>query len=166
MPPKHQEAIEDVVPTIFEQMAFMFMDPAARDDLPSDPGGVLRVDISFTGDASGCLTLVTCRRMCDELAENLDASEHETEGGEQTEAEAELASLAGPLAIMELTNVACGQLLTAVAGNEPVFDLSPPKLSEQVGRQDWTRWLNDEEAVRFMADDYPLLIRFDFVPAA
>lgn len=159
MPHEFQQAIEQLIPQVFEQMAFMFIDPAAAEDFPEMPDDAIRVEMSIAGDRSGRFTLATSRAMCDELAENLGISELEDTANHEPQAP-------GPMAIMELTNVACGQLLTAVAGSAPVFDLGVPELLDTLPASEWDEWLQSSQVVTFMADDHPLLIRLDFAAAA
>jgi len=152
MPPEHQPTIERVLTDVMEQMAFVFADPAEADELPAQLDDAVAVSLSFRGAASGSLELVTSASVCRELAVNLSGDD---EAGDDPRL--------GRQALMELTNVICGQLLTAVAGPEPVFDLDPPRLGE--GAEAWTRMRADDGVLGFLAEDQPLLLRFDYPQA-
>ncbi len=155
MPHEHAEQIEQVFTEVMEQMAFIFVDPAEAEELPDDVAGLLRVSMAFGGAAEGSLTLLTGAGVCTELAANItgddEAAATDPEVGRQ--------------ALMELLNVICGQLLTTVAGSAPVFDLTPPLITE-ADAADWADACADERALRFMADDQPFVLRFEYPAAA
>jgi len=155
MPHEHAEQVEQVFTDVMEQMAFIFVDPAEADELPPDVPGLLRVSMAFRGAAEGSLTLLTSEDICTELAANITGDDDAAAADPQV----------GQQALMELVNVICGQLLTAVAGSEPVFDLTPPRLDEADSAA-WSRACTDEAALRFMADDQPFVLRFDYPVAA
>ncbi len=60
--------------------------------------------------------------------------------------------------LKELLNVTCGNLLPALAGEEPVFDLTVPEL-RVITETEWESILNAPEAQQFIVDDYPVVIR-------
>lgn len=149
MPHEHAESIEQVVTEVLEQLAFVFADPAQADEMPGELGQGVAVRIGIHGAGTGTLTVVSGHAVCAELAANLtgeDADDIEPEAAAQ--------------ALMELTNVLCGQLLTQIAGTEPVFDLEPPTLLHDTAQQ-WAALCADETAVAFLADDCPILVRLE-----
>lgn len=152
MPHEHAEAIEEVVTQVLEQLAFIFADPADAGDVQEPPTGAVGVTLKFHGAGDGVLTVFSGPEVCEELAANLtDDAESDAEAGRQ--------------ALMELVNVMCGQLLTAIAGREPVFDLEPPVLAEPDDAA-WRSIVSDDRAVAFLIDDCPMLLRFDLQQAA
>jgi hypothetical protein len=53
--------------------------------------------------------------------------------------------------------VICGNVLTAIAGEGPVFDLSVPTVSNLDG-QAWSARLNEPDTCVFLVDDSPVLV--------
>jgi CheY-specific phosphatase CheX len=149
MPHEHESIIEEVVTGVLEQLAFVFADRAEAEEMPAGTSGLIAVRMGVHGAANGVLTLVSGPEVCLELAANLT-------GAEPEDVEPELAGQA----LMELANVMCGRLLTEIAGTEPIFDLDPPTTLDNPG-QAWQALLNDEQALAFLADDCPLLVRFE-----
>lgn len=154
----HEQAdpVGDAFVSVLEQLAFMFAEPAARDELPASLSDAVRVHMTFDGAATGGLTVLTSRDACGELLANVTGDDAETDG---------LDVDAGREALKEMANVLCGQLLTAVAGKEPVFDLSSPAC-EDAPSDTWAEAIADEAAAGFLVDDHPFLVRFDYPSAA
>lgn len=142
------ETIERVVIDVLEQMAFIFADPTDPADLPEQLDGALRVTMRFHGFAEGLLSVTTGPGVCAELADGLAEDPD-----------------AGQEALKELVNVICGQLLTAVAGDQPVFDLDPPLLTEATA-EDWAAARGNTAAVTLMTDDCPVVVQLDYPQAA
>lgn len=153
MPHEHALAIEQVVTDVLQQMAFVFVDPAGPDELPDAPKGLVRVQMRFRGHTEGSLTITSGPEICDELAANI--------AGDQATGDQSI----GKQALMELANVICGQLLTAVAGDEPVFDLEPPRLVD-VDPLQWEKVREDQQSVAFVAEDCPLVIQWCYSQVA
>ena len=62
-------------------------------------------------------------------------------------------------AFKEILNIMCGQMLTAIAGDEPIFQLGMPELS-RVDAEQWKALCGDEQTVAFMVEDHSALARF------
>jgi len=147
--PEHSEELEVVFVSVLERLAYMFAEPVTKEEMPSEVSGLIQVNIDFSGHTHGKLTLVATENICSELMVNMLGSDPDDE-------------LDGQLlhdAIKELLNVMCGRLLTEIAGHDPIFDLSSPEVNE-VDSQEWTTLLNESDAVRFLVDDIPVLLRF------
>ena len=154
MPHEHNDHIATVVSDVLEQMAFMFADIASASEMPTDVNETVGAEIHFTGSFNGALSLISTPQMCTELAANLlgtEADEIEIDECQDT--------------IKELLNVICGQLLTTIAGNEPVFDLSPPKTVEG-DQASWSGQVDDPSATLFMVEDDPVIVRLQLEQAA
>ena len=61
----------------------------------------------------------------------------------------------------EVLNVTCGQVLTAIAGEKALFNLSIPEVSE-LGASGWTEILNKTDTIGFLVNEYPMLLFFSF----
>ena len=149
MPHEHAESIEQVVTEVLEHLAFVFADPAEADELPAALTDGIAVRIGIHGAGTGTLTIVSGYQVCAELAGNLT--------GEDAD---DIDPQSAAYALMELANVLCGQLLTHIAGVEPVFDLEPPAvLDDPAGH--WQRLRTDDQTVAFLADDCPIAVRLE-----
>ncbi|MFC1614713.1 chemotaxis protein CheX [Gemmatimonadota bacterium] len=111
--------------SVLESMAFIFTEELSTEELSSDPGEALAVEMSFHGPHRGKVTLMVQYPLCIELAVNMLG----TDEGEVTE------PMAGD-ALKEVLNMACGQYLTSSFGSEPVFDLTVPRV-KKVDTAEW-----------------------------
>ena len=87
--------------------------------------------------------------MCPELAANVLGLDEDDEKVEEKARDA----------LKELLNVSCGNILTELAGTEPVFDLSVPIVSD-IGLDVWEDLKNNEDFVSLIVDDYPALLGY------
>ena len=136
---------------VLESLAMMFADQVENDELPQQGGECIAVSIEFVGPSSGALCLMASQQAAEEVAANvlgLDVGDPEVESSAHD-------------ALGELLNVTVGQLLTAIAGDEPVFDLTAPVVRGNVPRAEWQELLTKEGTVVVVADDHPLLLGFD-----
>jgi chemotaxis protein CheY-P-specific phosphatase CheC len=148
MDAERKAVLEETIAEILEKQAFMFAMPVSKTDMPETGDAVILAGISFDGEMKGMLKLAAPDRLSLELAANmlgLDA--------DSPEAEEQRLS-----AIKELLNIACGNILTVIAGVEPVFNIAIPEV-ETIGQDQWRDLLNDEESVALMIDDIPILIK-------
>ncbi len=143
------EVLDDVFSSVLESLAFMFAERADKGDLPPADGTSLAVRMRFAGPFSGTLALTVPEATCTELAANVMGMEPEDKAAEEHAADA----------LREVLNVTCGQLLTALAGEEPVFDLSVPNADRQPAAH-WDATLQQPETLAFLVDESPMLLTF------
>lgn len=136
---------------VLEKQAFMFADPAAPEDFDGADGEFLAATMGFRGEIEGRITLAVPKALLPEIAANflgMDASDPFV-----AERSAD--------ACKELLNVTCGHMLTALRGEEPVFDLSIPRLSDaDPGLM--SAWARKPGALRFSVEGSPLLLMVGF----
>ena len=136
---------------IIEKLAFMFGEPVDKIDLPASEGQeYVRAEMAYNGPLAGSLAIMMPRDLCPEIAANvLGAERFDSTAAEHAND-----------ALKELLNVICGNILTAVAGEEPVFDLSVPSVStaDEIG---WDDFLKRPETVAFLIDGTPVLLCFE-----
>jgi chemotaxis protein CheY-P-specific phosphatase CheC len=104
--------------------------------------------MEFAGPFTGALILMAPRAFCDQTAANvlgLEADEPEAQRGAED-------------ALKELLNIACGNLLTTLAGEEPVFDLSIPKV-EAISGDEWKAVATSPATAGFVVDDWVVYLR-------
>ncbi len=64
-------------------------------------------------------------------------------------------------ALKELLNIVCGQFLTTVFGEGPVFNLSVPEVRE-LDRGEWEKLCGNPEVVGMVVEEMPLLAHASF----
>lgn len=143
----HREMLNEVFYNVLENLAFMFGESVENDSLDEMAHDAVEARMRFAGPFSGSLSLVMPRNMCQELAANVLGLDPEDEQ----------ADASGEDALKELLNVTCGQVLTSLAGQEPVFDLSVP-LVEPLDESRWQTLVADEDTAAFLIDEQPVLL--------
>jgi len=142
-----RETLIDVFCRVLEQVAFAFGEETPKEELPSGEfSSHLHCSISFRGPFNGTIEIALPSEFCEELAAN-------TLGAEQEEVTPEMAADA----LKEIANVTCGQWLTAVAGEKPVFDLTVPTI-EQLDSAGWGQLRDKASSIAMIVDDVPALI--------
>ena len=147
------ELLQDVFCNVFEQLAFMFGEPAEKDELAENNTKHMQAHMTFSGDRTGELLMTVPEVMCSEIAANVLGVEPDDE---------QVMDLAGD-ALKEILNITCGQLLTTFAGEKPVIDLSVPEI-RKISSQKWSKLLKVDESLGFVVDDYPVLLNFRLDP--
>ena len=109
-----EEMLQSVSEAVVEKLAFMFLMP--EEDPPPPIVDGRSVVVWFEGPVSGVLRLTVNPEMLPLLAANMLGLRDESAStvDQQTDA------------LKELANVLCGNILPAIAGAEPVFDVHPP----------------------------------------
>lgn len=148
MTTNHKEMLTKVLCDVLENFAFMFGDLV--DEVPEYPGDVLRATMRFIGPFQGGLSLAVPREICPQIAANVIGLEPDDEKV-NTHAED---------AIKELLNVTCGQVLTTMAGVEPVFDLTVPVI-DPVDEGGWSDMIEAPNTVIVLVDDFPMILHLD-----
>jgi len=143
------ETLESVFAEVLEQLAFMFADPPESED-PALQEDIVVATMSFHNAAEGLIQLVVPRSMGPILAANVLGLDPDDE----------MVTRAPYDALKELLNVTCGNVLTAIAGDEPVFDLTVPEIAEQP-RESWEGLRSRENTVFCLVDDYPVLLHLE-----
>ena len=113
------ETLATVLCDVLEASAFSFADPCEKDKLPEARGELLLAEITFRDDVQeGTIRLAAPA----ELAATFSAEMLALDPDEVTDSQA-------ADALKELLNVTCGQWLTTVWGEEPLFQLTVRRLS-------------------------------------
>ena len=143
----NQEMLCDTFCETCEQLAFMFAEAADDGDLPEPPDEAVQVSMSFMGPQDGRLVLAADRAMCPELAANMLGLDPDDPKAE----------MRGIDALKELLNVVCGNVLTRMAGDKPVFDLSIPEVHE-IDKERWTALSETEGTLPLLVDGFPAML--------
>jgi chemotaxis protein CheY-P-specific phosphatase CheC len=131
----------------------MFAEPVSREETPGLDSDGLSVNMEFSGPISGGLTLAASREAAAEIAANILG----------VDADDIVAQRGGEDALKELLNVICGRLLTALAGEGPIFNLSVPQASP-LQPAEWVVLLQVPGTLAFQVDGLPLLLRVVLYP--
>jgi CheY-specific phosphatase CheX len=146
---QRQELLEATLITVLEQFAFLFADLVEKDEIEVEESEFAMVSLSFTGDFSGQLVLATPSSSCVEIAANVLGTDPSNPKAQEDAQDA----------MQELANVCCGHILTAIAGDEPVFDLGVPSFGI-LSLEEWNSLYQDPETLVFIVEDFPLLLRW------
>lgn len=150
MPADNNEMVSEVFCNVIEQVAFMFAEVARLQDLRLTDEAFVRASMSFDGQLRGRLDMAVPKESCATLAANVL--------GLEPDDEAVVAGAADSL--KELLNVTCGHILTSLAGDRPVFDLSIPEVSDLDAAALQTL-LEAPGTVGFRVEESPVLLRLE-----
>lgn len=144
-----QAQIEQVFTDVLETIAFMFGDAVAPGEL--DPGAepCLCASMQFMGPSKGSISIAAPGGICPELASNIMGLDMDDEVSEEQ----------GQDALKELLNVACGQLLTNLDGDQVVYDLTIPEI-EALDAEGWQAFAARPGVLGFSVDEYPVMLQF------
>lgn len=143
-----RDIIDDVFPRMLEELAFMFADcddGAGEFGMPHD---AVLVHIAFSGEREGSVDMGVGRTLGLEMAANLLGVAQDANNAEQL----------GDDALLELMNVTCGHILSSMAGDKPVFNLTIPEISQMSGEA-WDEMQRDVSTARFTVDGRPVQMR-------
>jgi CheY-specific phosphatase CheX len=142
-----RELLVTVFSRVAEELAFMFTDTPDPDDVETAKNVFVKAHMRFKGPINGTLNMIVPESMCPQIAANVL-------GLDPTD---EMFLQAPHDAVKELLNVTCGNLLTEMAGEDPVFDLLPPEVSI-LDRSAWLTIKKHPNTVLFAVDDEPVLL--------
>lgn len=139
-----QQTMMETIARVFETQAFMFLEPAEREDLEAREGPFLKSRLCFQGPSIGTVTLMMPLSDTPELAANLLGLEPDDPEAAESASDA----------LGEILNVICGQLVTDCYGTTDVYRLSVPDVDSVA---DWTVPLGRSDALPCSVDGIPLL---------
>lgn len=125
------ELVENVFCDVFENLAFMFGELVDKGELLSPGTELIQASMSFSGAQTGEIILVVPDEMCPEIAANVLGLDPDEDKVHELAADA----------LKEMINIICGQLLTEIAGEKPIFDLSVPTI-QKIDPLEWSELLN------------------------
>lgn len=142
-----QAKLNQVFIQVLEQTAFMFGDPAEKDELEPETDRFVKTVMTFNGPIQGQLCLIVPENMLPELAANVLGTDPDDEQAESHARDS----------LKELLNVVCGQSLTSLVDTKVIFDLGIP-VDETVDESEWQRAIDSSSTQGFVVDDYPMLL--------
>ncbi len=144
--PKH--VLKEVFGHVLEDYAFLFSETLEQAASQRVPGPYLQASMRFQGPFHGALALLAPESFSREVAANVLGLDMEDEQ----------VARSAPDAVKELLNITCGNLLTALAGDEPVFDLTIPEV-RPLPENAWKSASAAAEPVGFLVEDTPVFLQ-------
>jgi CheY-specific phosphatase CheX len=144
---EHNQLLRDVFFQILEDLAFMFAEEPDDEDLFETGAPYVTVSMPYNGPSTGTVSLSVPEVICPEIAANVLGLDPDNE----------IITAIPHDALKELLNVICGNLLTKMAGEEPVFDLSVPEV-HPLDTEGWNAMRGEPTTESFAVDDYPVLL--------
>jgi len=146
MEEKARGKLTRVLEVVLEQLAFMFGEAVEKEELSGKAERYLHAIMKFKGAQSGEIGIAVPSEIGMVLTSNILGIEEGEEVVEEKSVDA----------LKELLNIVCGQFLTTVFGEGPVFDLSVPEVKE-LDREGWERMRRNPEVVGMVVEELPLL---------
>ena len=144
----YKEMLNEVFTDICEKLAFMFTEIPDDEEFPEEILDPVKASMTFVGPFKGSLALVVPNEMCPEIAANVLGLDPDDEM---------MTESAANDALKEMLNVTCGHVLTSIAGEEPVFDLSVPEVSS-LDKDAWKAIYDSPTTCALLVDDSPVLL--------
>ncbi len=140
-----KNALEQIAARVLEDTAFVFALPR-EEPVAEGAWTPLGIGLQFRGPVNGRCELWAQRELGMLISANMLGMDEDSPD----------ANAACVDALKEALNIFCGNLLTEIAGEEPVFDLTPPGTLESLtplpeGNKSVETWLD--------ADGHPVLMR-------
>ena len=145
-----REVVENVFCDILERVAFLFADPAKKDEIEGACENYLCANLIFAGPEKGSVSLVVPNSLSKEIAANVLGLEPDDD----------LVREGAGDALKELLNVTCGHILTSLLGTKMVFDLSAPEM-EVYDESAWREMLRAPNTVGVLVEESPVLLSFE-----
>jgi CheY-specific phosphatase CheX len=142
------QIVRDVFGSVIERTAFMFGESVGKEDLPIAQTPYVQASMSFRGPQRGVLSIAMPRDACVQIAANVLGMEPEEPFVAQRATDS----------LKEILNVTCGHILTSLAGDAPVFDLSIPEVTD-LDEEAQAALRDDPHTQAFLADECPVLLR-------
>jgi len=139
----------EVFCSVLERESFMF--GYAIDKEEGTPADCMQLaKLTFSGEeVSGAISIILPEDLALEVAANILGAESDEDFVKEQAHDA----------LGELLNVLCGQFLTTVEGEVPVFDLGVPVVNE-IGGSEWKEMLQfDNTALLMVEDEFSVLLQ-------
>ncbi|HUW81808.1 MAG TPA: chemotaxis protein CheX [Phycisphaerae bacterium] len=146
---EQSQLVAQVFCEVMEKLAFMFGEPADKQRSAPPESAYIQTKMTYTGQTSGMLALTVPASLCPQIAANVLGIDPDDDRAVASSLDA----------LKEVLNVTCGHVLTALAGETPVFDLSVPGTSTLDAGQ-WTDLLERPDTVALSVDDNVVLLQF------
>ncbi len=144
----NNETLIKVCCDVFENLSFMFGETIDLDEAETDSNTFIKASMAFMGDKNGTIDLVVPSEIAVSLAYNILGIDEDEEMPPDSSIDA----------LRELLNTICGQLMTTMFGDQPIFDLTVPK-TKTLSLEEWNEIVDNEEYLAISIEDEPILIK-------
>lgn len=144
--------VEQVFSNVIERFAFMYAEPAEKDQVPAPAEERLLARMTFTGGVEGAMAVAAPLSLCEEMAANILGGELDPHELRMMHADA----------LGELLNMACGHVATLLDA-ECATDLAPPVVAA-LSAEDWDRLLTTPHTFGFAVEGRPTLVSLSVRP--
>jgi hypothetical protein len=144
---EYRMILSEVFRDVLMRFSFMFGEECAKNELPINNFDYQHARVGFSGSQYGCIGILAPIELCAEMAANVLGTDIEDDNCAEDSVDT----------LSELTNVVCGQFLIGAFGEKPVFNLTPPLVSE-ADRVEWLDVADKDNSLAFMIEDMPTLI--------
>jgi len=134
---------------VFESLSFMFGEAIDLDEVDSESESFINVSISYKGERAGAIILIVSAETAKILAYNILGIDEDEE---------DLPSESYMDASKELLNTICGQFITSMFGDEPVFDLTVPE-TKTISLNEWQESVDSGNFLALNVENEPILIK-------
>lgn len=145
--------MDGVLGSVLETFAFAFPEPSETSELPQAEGELMCATITFSGAASGTMSVAAPSELCVGLAANILGIDEDDPD----------AMVRGADTLGEIVNIAAGHLATRVEPNAATH-LHPPVV-ERIGAADWSRTAAARGTRGYVVEEHPVLVTFGLRPA-
>ena len=143
------EVVSRVFADVLEKQAFLFAEPAPEDLLVFPEAGTVVASVGFDGDMDGTIVLTCPGNLALEMAANMMGVDASSDSAREKTGDA----------LKEVLNVTCGNVMTALAGMRPVFNMAPPVIMECTAGA-WDYYKSSADTVGLLVDGQPILLNF------
>jgi CheY-specific phosphatase CheX len=147
------EMVRGVFAKVLEKQVFLFAEDLDVSEIP-DGGDWVEARMAFHGPFGGSISLALPKEAELEIAANFLGKDAD---------DPDVAKCAED-SIKEILNMVCGHMLTALAGEDPVFDLSIPKV-HALSDADRSALADLPDVLGFDVEGKPALLRFQLTDA-
>lgn len=146
----NREVVSEAFCRVIERIAFLFAEVALVEEMAGLKQDFVEASMSFDGQLRGRLTIAVPKEAGAQIASHVLG----------TEPDDPTAIARGTGSLEQLLTVTCGHILTSLAGERPVFDLSIPQVSD-LDEQGLESLLERPDTVVFRVDESPVLVRLE-----
>jgi chemotaxis protein CheY-P-specific phosphatase CheC len=144
---EYKTTLSEVFRDVLMRYVFMFGEECEKESIMPDNFDYLHVHVAFNGYYEGRFGIIAPAQLCIEMSANVIGTDIEDDNCVDDAKDT----------FEELANIICGQFLTSAYGDEPIFNLSPPSISE-ADELSWVEIFENDDSLAFMIEDTPALI--------
>lgn len=150
---EHTQPANNVLCSVMESLAFIFVDPVSNEQIDWDNDlaeKYIHAQMQFDGPHKGTLHLYVPQIMMQSILENMLGEDEIDQDSSNKQIDA----------LGELLNVICGQILTEIWGTDPIFDLRLPHVNP-IEQENIRQMKSEPSVILFSSDDGAVFLHLD-----